>query len=82
MTSFEKKVFEEIENFFPHKNLPKKIAVAVSGGVDSLALTVILQKFCSLKKIKLFAVTVDHKIRKSSSSEALELNKFFIQKKI
>lgn len=60
--------------------------MAVSGGADSLALTLLLQEFClrgiSGKKIKLFAVTVDHKMRESSSDEAELLGKILAKKKI
>ena len=55
--------------------MPKKLAVAVSGGVDSVALTILLGEFCKEKKIELLAVTVDHKMREGSAGEALELSK-------
>lgn len=71
----------KIEEIFP-KKLPKTIAVAVSGGCDSLALTLILDEFCRAKKIKLFAITVDHKMRQTSSIEAQELSKILQKKKI
>lgn len=61
---------------------PKTIAVAVSGGIDSLALTFLLNEFCVLQKIKLYAITVDHKMRKTSSNEALQLNKLLTKNKI
>lgn len=65
-----------IADFFKNNfaKLPKTIAVAVSGGSDSLALTLLLNEFCHKNKIKLIALTVDHKMRKSSSDEALQLN--------
>jgi len=66
-------------NFFKK---PKSIAVAVSGGIDSLALTFILDEFCRENKIKLHAITIDHKIRKASSNEALELNRLLTANKI
>jgi tRNA(Ile)-lysidine synthase len=72
----------KIEKLFLGKILPKRIAVAVSGGADSLALTFLLQNFCTEKKIKLFAATVDHKIRQSSSNEALKLSKILQKEKI
>ncbi len=73
--------FVKIEEIF-QKKLPKKIAVAVSGGADSLALTLLLDDFCRTKKIKLFAITVDHKMRQASSKEALELGKILAKRKI
>lgn len=72
----------KLEEFFSHGILPKKIAVAVSGGADSLALTLLLQQFCLTKKIKLLAITVDHKMRQSSSNEALALGKILKKQKI
>jgi len=63
------------------KNI-KKLGVAVSGGSDSLALTLLLNDFCKANKIKLLAVTVDHKIRKNSTKEAKELSKFLASQKI
>jgi tRNA(Ile)-lysidine synthase len=72
----------KIETIFLEKNLPKKIAVAVSGGSDSLALTLLLKEFCATKKIKLFAISVDHKMRQNSSKELLELGKILQQQKI
>lgn len=72
---------DKVEEIF-QKNFPKKIAVAVSGGCDSMALALILEEFCRLRKIKLFALTVDHKMRKSSSDEARELGEILAKKKI
>jgi tRNA(Ile)-lysidine synthase len=94
----------KIEEIFAAKNfatkttaintIPVKFAVAVSGGCDSLALTLLLEKFCQAdhqsgkiflswtKKIELLAVTVDHKMRQGSSAEALKLKKILEKKKI
>lgn len=72
----------KIEKLFLDKKLPKKIAVAISGGADSLALTLLLKDFCAAKKIELIAATVDHKMRDSSSKEALQLGKILAKEKI
>ncbi len=64
------------------KKLPKKVAVAVSGGCDSVALTFLLSSFCAEKNIELVALTVDHKMRESSSKEALELGKILEKNQI
>jgi len=82
MTQMNKAFAVKIEEIFSKEKLPKKIAVAVSGGADSLALTLLLHEFSLPKKIKLFAVTIDHKIRQSSSKEALELGKILAKQKI
>ena len=72
----------KIEEIFLQKNIPKRIAVAVSGGADSVALTLLLSVFCKKNNIELFAVTIDHKMRQGSSREALNLNKILKKKKI
>ncbi len=64
------------------KKPPKKIAVAISGGSDSMALTLFLQEFCLKNKIELFAITINHKIRASSDKESLKLNNFLKKQKI
>ncbi|KAI9143019.1 PP-loop family-domain-containing protein [Paraphysoderma sedebokerense] len=46
----------------------EKIGVAVSGGADSLALCVLLQKYFGSNRIE--AYTVDHKLRPESTQEA------------
>jgi tRNA(Ile)-lysidine synthase len=73
---------DRLEKLFSQKDLPKKLAVAVSGGADSLALTLLLNEFCQLKKIELVALTIDHKMRDDSLDEALELGKILKQKAI
>ena len=47
-----------------------KIAVAVSGGPDSMALLLLLQKW---DKSRIFAVTVDHDLRADSATEAAQI---------
>ena len=72
----------KITETFSQEKLPKRLAVAVSGGCDSLALALLLKEFCDENKIELFAVTVDHKMRQVSSKEALELGKILKKQKI
>ncbi len=50
--------------------LEKDIAVAVSGGGDSLALSVLLGDWCRERGIRLHALTVDHGLRPESAQEA------------
>lgn len=52
----------------------KKLVVAVSGGIDSLALTFLIKKWADSNNIKLIAITVDHKLRKTSTDEAVYVN--------
>ena len=56
--------------------LKEKVSVAVSGGADSLCLTLMLHEYCKKQGIELKALTVDHQIRKESSKEAKEVHKF------
>lgn len=51
------------------------LAVAVSGGADSLALTLLLHDFVGQRSGKLTALTVDHGLRKESSQEAQSLHR-------
>jgi tRNA(Ile)-lysidine synthase len=64
------------------KNYPKKIAVAVSGGSDSMALTYLLYDYCREKNIDLIAITINHNLRKNSLIEAKKINKIFSKKNI
>lgn len=70
------------ENFFKSTNnkLPKKIAVAVSGGADSMALAFLISEFAKHLPIELYAFTVDHQFRKSSAKEAEFVHKNLSQK--
>ncbi len=49
------------------------IAVAVSGGADSLALTLLLGEWCRSHKIALTALTVDHGLRPQAADEARQV---------
>jgi len=66
------------------KNLPikKNFIVAVSGGPDSLALSFFAKVYAIKKSIDIKYFTVDHKLRKNSTSEARYVKKilksFFI----
>ena len=48
----------------------KNIGIAISGGPDSIALSLLLNKFKNKYSYKLIAFTVDHQLRKKSSQEA------------
>ena len=58
------------------------IAVAVSGGVDSIALVLLLQGWCATKGVNLVALTVDHGLRPESVNEAEFVQKFMHEKGI
>lgn len=53
---------------------PKKIAVAVSGGGDSLALTLLTYEWCIKNNVNMTALTVDHGLRSESVEEAKQVN--------
>lgn len=48
----------------------KKIAIAVSGGSDSLGLLMLADNWAKARQIKIIALTVDHQLRKESLEEA------------
>ncbi len=70
-----KKIYEVYLNF--QKKLDnlkiKKLGVAVSGGPDSLALAAFSKAYEQQRKVKFYYILVDHKIRKNSSKEAIEV---------
>lgn len=49
---------------------PIHVAVAVSGGADSLALTHFLKQWADLHRVNLTALIVDHRLRPDSTAEA------------
>ena len=61
------KIFKEFSNSLMVK---EDMAVAVSGGPDSLALAYLAKCYSIKKKIKVKYYIVDHKLRKESSQEA------------
>lgn len=71
-----------IEILFQHfdcvflPNSPAHIAVAVSGGADSMALCLALQEWCQYHKIQLTALTVNHQLRPESSKEAFQVHEW------
>ncbi|MBL4893382.1 MAG: hypothetical protein JKY59_00695, partial [Emcibacter sp.] len=52
------------------------IAVAVSGGADSMALTVMLGDYCASHNIVLTALTVDHGLRAEAAEEARQVGRW------
>jgi len=51
-----------------------KIAVAVSGGADSMCLTLLMAEWAKSKDLKTIALTVDHLLRPESTAEAEKVN--------
>ncbi len=73
---------QKTSEIFAGEKLPKSLAVAVSGGVDSMALVMLLAEICVPQKIKLVALTVDHQMRSGSSVEAGMVGEILAQKQI
>src|SRR5690606_42119530 len=52
---------------------PARIAVALYGGADSLALTLLAQHWAARHRVALTAFTVDHRLRPQSGREARQV---------
>jgi len=75
MSIIEKHLYKSLN----HKNLFETnpvIAVAVSGGSDSIALVFLLKNWIRKNKGKLIALIIDHQIRKNSFKEASFVKKY------
>jgi len=64
-----KEFIKNIEKKYTFEKNPS-VAVAVSGGPDSMSLLFLMNAFIKYKKGKLMALIVDHRIRKNSKEEA------------
>ena len=64
-----KEFIKNIEKKYTFEKKPS-VAVAVSGGPDSMSLLFLINAFIKYKKGKLMALIVDHRIRKNSKDEA------------
>ena len=77
-----KKIYEKFKNLVYKKIREEKFAIAVSGGSDSLCLA-LLSKIYSLEfKNKIYVLIVNHKLRKESHKEALQVKKILKEKNI
>ena len=76
--------FEEFNEIICGLNIgaPGKVAVAVSGGGDSMALSYLLNDWCKTNDIELVALTVNHGLRETSTKEATQVAKWFSDEKI
>tara|TARA_B100000700_G_scaffold26812_1_gene25685 strand:+ start:125 stop:1195 length:1071 start_codon:yes stop_codon:yes gene_type:complete len=78
------RIYENFEKNFENLNIPNKIAVAISGGPDSMALCFLVNCYKNIKhnKIRPFFYLVDHGLRKESAKEAVQVKENLEQKKI
>ena len=74
--------FENRINLLLKERKIHKIAVAVSGGADSLCLTFLLYEWALKHNIRLFAFTVDHDLRPESAAEAAYVHDLLTEKGI
>ncbi len=74
-TTLTKRFNTYLDNLIASNNL-KQIAVAVSGGRDSMALTHLCKQWCQTNQIKLITLTVDHQLRRASKTEAQTVNQW------
>lgn len=60
----------------------QRLAVAVSGGIDSMCLTLLLQAWCKERGFELLALTVDHHLRPDSTAEAERVHQWLREQEI
>ena len=82
-----KKIYETYVSFsnnFKNYGNSKKVAISVSGGPDSLALSFLISCYKSQtnNKIQPFFYLVDHRLRKNSEKEARQVKKLLKLKKL
>ncbi len=71
-----KEFIKNIEKKYTFEKKPS-VAVAVSGGPDSMSLLFLVNAFIKYKKGNLIALIVDHRIRKNSKEEAKFISSYF-----
>ena len=76
-----KEFIKNIEKKYTFEKKPS-VAVAVSGGPDSMSLLFLVNAFIKYKKGKLMALIVDHRIRKNSKEEAKFISTYLDNNKI
>src|SRR4029079_8384516 len=64
------------------ENASPPLAVAVSGGADSLALLLLAHAWAVKKGARLVALTVDHRLRPNSAEEALCVHQWALERGI
>ena len=77
----EKSFFGLMDSLGPFEKKPE-LAVGVSGGVDSMFLCYLSNKWIQMKRGKLTALVVDHGLRQNSKIECKQVQQFLNKKKI
>ena len=77
----EKVFFKTMNSLGPYEKNPH-LAVAVSGGSDSLCLAILAKKWVNIKGGRITALIVDHGLRKSSVQESRKTLKLLKKQKI
>ena len=72
----------DFENNLLDLGVKKEFCVAASGGPDSLCLVILANRYAVKNNFKMSVLTVDHRLRKESSEEAIWLNKVLKKMKI
>jgi tRNA(Ile)-lysidine synthase len=69
--AIQEKFAAKIESLLPRGK--EKIAVALSGGSDSMALALLAADWAKSSGVRIVALTVDHGLRPESAAEALQV---------
>ncbi len=67
------KLSNQLSNIFPD-DFHGRIALAVSGGLDSMSMCIMMKKWIENRNIDIVALTVDHKLRPESTQEARNIS--------
>ena len=76
----EKVFFKTMNSLGPYEKNPH-LAVAVSGGCDSLCLAILAKKWVDMKGGRITALIVDHSLRKTSNQESKKTQNTLKKKK-
>ena len=72
----------EFAKFLDPYSLNATIAIAVSGGADSMALILLMHEWAQAHNIKVIGLTVDHQLRIESTAEATQVHNWLQQRDI
>jgi tRNA(Ile)-lysidine synthase len=78
----DKKIFSIFKQFSSSLDVNEKLAIAVSGGPDSLALAFLAKCYSLKEQVNIKYFIVDHKLRKESSFEAKSVKNILKKKNI